>query len=198
MKTYNRPTPSNQDAKTKHRLNNQIRAKEIRLIDDTGKMLGIVTVAEALRLAEQKELDLVEISPAANPPVCKILDYSKFIYEQQKREKIQKKQQASQQMKELRFTWRTATHDFNFKVRHAREFLEDGNKVKATVMFRGREITHQEVGQELLNKFVEAVADISKIDSPVRLEGKKLSVVLSPDKIKTKKQTKEKEVQKID
>lgn len=198
MKTYNRPTLSNQDAKTKHRLNNQIRAKEIRLIDDTGKMLGIVTVAEALRLAEQKELDLVEISPAANPPVCKILDYSKFIYEQQKREKIQKKQQASQQMKELRFTWRTATHDFNFKVRHAREFLEDGNKVKATVMFRGREITHQEVGQELLNKFVEAVADISKIDSPVRLEGKKLSVVLSPDKIKAKKQTKEKEVQKID
>lgn len=198
MKTYSKPIPTNQDAKTKHRLNNQIRAKEIRLIDDTGKMLGIVSVSEALRLAEQKELDLVEISPAANPPVCKILDYSKFVYEQQKREKVQKKQQASQQMKELRFTWRTATHDFNFKVRHAREFLEDGNKVKATVIFRGREITHQEVGQELLNKFVEAVADISKIDSPVRLEGKKLSVVLSPDKVKAKKQTKEEKVSKID
>jgi translation initiation factor IF-3 len=198
LKTYSKPIPTNQDAKIKHRLNNQIRAKEIRLIDDTGKMLGIVSVSEALRLAEQKELDLVEISPAANPPVCKILDYSKFVYEQQKREKVQKKQQASQQMKELRFTWRTATHDFNFKVRHAREFLEDGNKVKATVIFRGREITHQEVGQELLNKFVEAVADISKIDSPVRLEGKKLSVVLSPDKVKAKKQTKEEKVSKID
>lgn len=190
MKTF-KPFPSNNESKTKHRLNNQIRAKEIRLIDDTGKMLGVVSVLEALKMAEQRELDLVEISPAANPPVCKILDYSKFVYEQQKREKTQKKQQSSQQMKELRFTWRTATHDFNFKVKHAREFLEEGNKVKATVMFRGREITHQEVGKELLDKFIEAVSDLSKVDSPAKLEGKKLSVVLSPDKTKAKKQSKE-------
>jgi translation initiation factor IF-3 len=94
-------------------------------------------------------------------------------------------------MKELRFTWRTATHDFNFKVKHAREFLEEGNKVKATVMFRGREITHQEVGKELLDKFIEAVSDLSKVDSLAKLEGKKLSVVLSPDKTKAKKQSKE-------
>jgi translation initiation factor IF-3 len=187
LKTF-KPFPSNNESKTKHRLNNQIRAKEIRLIDDTGKMLGVVSVLEALKMAEQRELDLVEISPAANPPVCKILDYSKFVYEQQKREKTQKKQQSSQQMKELRFTWRTATHDFNFKVKHAREFLEEGNKVKATVMFRGREITHQEVGKELLDKFIEAVSDLSKVDSPAKLEGKKLSVVLSPDKTKAKKQ----------
>jgi translation initiation factor IF-3 len=190
LKTF-KPFPSNNESKTKHRLNNQIRAKEIRLIDDTGKMLGVVSVLEALKMAEQRELDLVEISPAANPPVCKILDYSKFVYEQQKREKTQKKQQSSQQMKELRFTWRTATHDFNFKVKHAREFLEEGNKVKATVMFRGREITHQEVGKELLDKFIEAVSDLSKVDSPAKLEGKKLSVVLSPDKTKAKKQSKE-------
>ncbi len=190
MKTF-KPFPNNNESKTKHRLNNQIRAREIRLIDETGKMLGVVSVLEALKIAEQRELDLVEISPAANPPVCKILDYSKFIYEQQKREKTQKKQQSSQQMKELRFTWRTATHDFNFKVKHAREFLEEGNKVKATVMFRGREITHQEVGKELLDKFIEAVSDLSKVDSPAKLEGKKLSVVLSPDKTKAKKQSKE-------
>lgn len=187
MKTF-KPNPSFKDEeKTKHRLNNQIRVKEIRLIDQDGKMIGIVNTHEALRMAEMRELDLVEISPGANPPVCRIMDYSKFVYEQQKREKQQKRQQISQQMKELRFTWRTATHDFNFKAKHAREFLEDGNKVKATVMFRGREITHQEVGEELLKRFVEVLEDIAKVDSPIRLEGKKLSVVLSPDKVKIQK-----------
>jgi translation initiation factor IF-3 len=190
LKTY-RPNPSIKvEDKTKHRLNHQIRAKEIRLIDQDGKMVGVVNSNEALRMAEIRELDLVEISPAANPPVCKIMDYSKFLYEQQKREKIQKRQQINQQMKELRFTWRTATHDFNFKSKHAREFLEDGNKVKATVMFRGREITHQEVGEVLLKRFVEGLEDIAKIDSPIRLEGKKLSVVLSPDKVKILKKDK--------
>lgn len=187
MKTF-KPNPSFKDEeKTKHRLNNQIRVKEIRLIDQDGKMIGIVNTHEALRMAEMRELDLVEISPGANPPVCRIMDYSKFVYEQQKREKQQKRQQISQQMKELRFTWRTATHDFNFKAKHAREFLEDGNKVKATVMFRGREITHQEVGEELLKRFIETLEDIAKVDSPIRLEGKKLSVVLSPDKVKIQK-----------
>lgn len=187
MKTFRPFPPPAKEEKLKHRLNHQIRVSEIRLIDHDGKMVGVVTVKEALRMAELRELDLVEISPNANPPVCKILDYSKFLYEQQKREKVQKRQQINQQMKELRFTWRTATHDFNFKTKHAREFLEDGNKVKATVMFRGREITHQEVGEDLLKRFVESLADIAKIDSPIRLEGKKLSVVLSPDKVKIQK-----------
>lgn len=186
MKTF-KPNPPKVDDKLKHRLNHQIRVPEIRLIDQDNKMIGIIGVKEALRMAELRELDLVEISPAANPPVCKIMDYSKFLYEQQKREKAQKRQQSNQQMKELRFTWRTATHDFNFKTKHAREFLEDGNKVKATVMFRGREITHQEVGEDLLKRFIEALVDIAKVDSPIRLEGKKLSVILSPDKVKIQK-----------
>ncbi|MCE5304486.1 MAG: translation initiation factor IF-3 [Chloroherpetonaceae bacterium] len=171
----------------KNKINDEIRAKEVRLIDEDGKMLGIVPFLQALRMAEEKELDLVEISPNANPPVCKILDYSKFIYEQQKREKTQKKQQTSQEIKELRFTWRTATHDFDFKVRHAREFLEEGSKVKATVMFRGREIAHREVGEDLLNKFIEVLSDIAKIDTPVKLDGKRMSVILILDKGKVKK-----------
>jgi translation initiation factor IF-3 len=179
--------PSNNDNKVKTRVNHQIRAKEIRLIDHEGKMIGVVSVSEALRMAELRELDLVEISPNANPPVCKIMDFAKFIYEQQKREKVQKKQQSSQQLKELRFTARTASHDFNFKVRHAREFLTEGNKVKATVMFRGREIVHQKVGEDLLNKLIEEVQDIAKLDSPPKLEGKKMSIMLSPDKTKIAK-----------
>jgi len=174
----------------KNRVNDEIIAKEVRLIDETGKMIGVVPILQALRIAEEKDLDLVEISPNANPPVCKILDYRKFIYEQQKREKTQRKQQSSQEMKELRFTWRTADHDFNFKVRHAREFLEEGNKVKATVMFRGREIAHREVGEELLNKFVESLSDIAKIDTPVKLDGKRMSVILALDKSKVKKSQK--------
>jgi len=174
----------------KNRVNDEIIAKEVRLIDENGKMIGVVPILQALRIAEEKDLDLVEISPNANPPVCKILDYRKFIYEQQKREKTQRKQQSSQEMKELRFTWRTADHDFNFKVRHAREFLEEGNKVKATVMFRGREIAHREVGEELLNKFVESLSDIAKIDTPVKLDGKRMSVILALDKSKVKKSQK--------
>ncbi len=186
MKTQ-KVIPSNNDNKVKTRVNHQIRAKEIRLIDHEGKMIGVVSVSEALRMAELRELDLVEISPNANPPVCKIMDFAKFIYEQQKREKVQKKQQSSQQLKELRFTARTASHDFNFKVRHAREFLTEGNKVKATVMFRGREIVHQKVGEDLLNKLIEEVQDIAKLDSPPKLEGKKMSIMLSPDKTKIAK-----------
>lgn len=187
MKTFKPNFDSNADDKSKNRLNHQIRAKEIRLIDSEGKMVGIVSVNEALRMAEQRDLDLVEISPGANPPVCKIMDYAKFVYEQQKREKVQKRQAAAQQMKELRFTARIASHDFNFKTRHAREFLLEGNKVKATVFFRGREILNQKVGEELLQKLVEELQDISKVDSPAKLEGKKLSLTLSPDKAKIQK-----------
>ena len=187
MKTFKPNYDSSADDKSKNRLNHQIRAKEIRLIDSDGKMVGIVSVPEALRMAEQRDLDLVEISPNANPPVCKIMDYAKFVYEQQKREKVQKRQAAAQQMKELRFTARIASHDFNFKSRHAREFLLEGNKVKATVFFRGREILNQKVGEELLQKFVEELQDISKVDSPAKLEGKKLSLILSPDKAKIQK-----------
>lgn len=170
----------------KHRINHEIKVNEVRVIDQEGKMLGVLTRNEALRMAEEREVDLVEIAPQANPPVCRIIDYGKFVYELAKKEKALKKNQATTLLKEIRFKWRTATHDFNFKVKHARSFIEEGNKVKASVMFRGREITHQEIGKELLEKFIEAMKDIAKLDQPLKMEGKNLSVILSPEKTKGK------------
>lgn len=175
------------ESSVRNKVNEFISAKEIRVVDEEGKMLGIMSKSQALRLAEEKELDLVEIAPQAKPPVCKIIDFGKFQYEQQKREKHQRKQQQQQQMKEIRFKWRTDTHDFDFKTRHARNFILDGNKVKATVIFRGREITHQDVGIELLKRFVAELEDVAKVDQQIRSEGKYLSVVMAPDKTKPKK-----------
>lgn len=177
----NRPKPG---SKRKHRINGEVRAKEVRLIGPDSKMIGVMSSRDAYRRAEDYQLDLVEIAPQAKPPVCKIIDYGKFLYEIQKKEKAQKKNQQQQQMKELRFKWRTDTHDFNFKVKHARDFLESGNKVKGTIMFRGREITHKEIGRELLQKFIEELDDVGRIDSPLKLEGKNMSVILAPEKKK--------------
>jgi translation initiation factor IF-3 len=171
----------------RQRINEEIKSPKLRVLDSEGKFVAIMTRNEALKAAEAENLDLVEIAPQAEPPVVKIIDFGKFTYEQQKREKQQRKQQASQQMKEIRFKWRTATHDFNFKTRHAREFINEGNKVKASVMFRGREITHQEIGKELLERFVEALQDVAKVDSTIKMEGKALSVVMAPDKTKKPK-----------
>lgn len=184
----NRPRPQEpaNNNSGRQKINEQITAKELRIIDEDNKMLGIMSKNEALQIAEARELDLVEIAPQAVPPVAKIIDYGKFLYEQQKREKQQRKSQAQQQLKEIRFKWRTDTHDFNFKTRHAREFIEEGNKVKATVMFRGREITHQEVGVELLERFIAALEDIAKVDQAVKTEGKNIFVVMVPDKSKKK------------
>lgn len=182
-------TPGGKGRKPKKdytRVNHQINAKEVRVVDDEGNMLGIMPPRQALRLAEDRELDLVEIAPKAKPPVCKIIDYGKYQYEQQKKEKHQRKQQQQQQMKEIRFKWRTDTHDFNFKTRHAEKFLKDGNKVKASVMFRGREITHKEIGRELLERFVDRLIDLAHIDQDIKTEGKFMSVILSPDKQKIK------------
>lgn len=173
----------------KNKINEQITARELRVLDESGAMIGIMLRAAAIRLAEEKEMDLVEIAPQANPPVAKIIDFGKFQYEQQKREKHQRRQQQQQQMKEIRFKWRTDTHDFNFKARHAREFIKEGNKVKATVIFRGREITHQEVGEELLQRFVVALEDVAKVEQPIKGEGKSLTVVMVPDKTKKKTST---------
>lgn len=175
----NRPSTSK-----KNRINEEIRAPQLRVVDQDGKFIGILSRKEALIMAEQQELDLVEIAPQATPPVAKIIDFGKFNYELQKREKQQRKQQAHQQMKEIRFRGRTATHDFNFKTRHARDFILEGNKVKATVIFRGREIIHQDIGRDLLERFVEALQDIAKVDSEIKAEGKALSVVMAPDKTK--------------
>lgn len=170
------------DKNRKHRINDEIAGTQVRVVDEEGTMLGIMPILQALQKAFDENKDLVEIAPQAEPPVCKIIDYGKFAYELQKREKQQKKAQHQQLLKEVRFKWRTDTHDFDFKARHARDFLGEGHKVKATVMFKGREIVHQEIGLKLLERFVEALADVAKVDQPIHPEGRTLSVTLTPEK----------------
>jgi translation initiation factor IF-3 len=143
--------------------------------------------SEALRLAVQRGLDLIEIVPNANPPVCKVMDFGKFKYEQTKKDKIQRKHQHTSQMKELRFHPNTDVHDFEFKARHARKFLEEGHKLKATVVFKGREITYKEHGEELLKRLSEQLADIAKIDQVAKLEGRSMAMIFAPDKTSKKK-----------
>lgn len=143
-----------------------------------------MSAREALSLARQRGVDLVEIVPNATPPVCKIIARGKFKYEQDKKEKLQKKHQHVSLLKELRFHPNTDIHDFNFKVRHARRFLAEGHKVKATVVFKGREITYKEHGEEVLQRLVEQIADVAKIDQPSHLEGKSLIMIFAPDRKK--------------
>jgi translation initiation factor IF-3 len=166
------------------RLNDEIDAPTVRVVDEESQQLGVMTPREALRLAVERGLDLVEIAPKAVPPVCKIIDFGKYRYEQHKREKIQKKAQHQQQLKELRFKAATDTHDIEFKTRHAREFLLEGDKVKASVLFRGREIVHKSLGEDLLKSFVASLEDIAKLDQEIKMEGNNCSVILSPDKAK--------------
>ncbi len=152
--------------------------------------MGVYTVRDAIRLAEERGLDLVEIAPQATPPVCKIIDFGKFKYEQQKREKIQKKNQVVSVLKEIRLHPNTDVHDFEFKVKHAINFLEEGNKVKVSVLFKGREMAYTEQGKELLEKFVERIEDIAKVESPIKLEGRNMAVILVPQSKKAKKSNK--------
>jgi translation initiation factor IF-3 len=144
-------------------------------------------VEEALKKAEEEELDLVEIAPNAKPPVCKIIDYGKFVYEQQKREKLQKKKQHVTVLKEIRLHPNTDTHDFNFKARHAENFIDDGNKVKVAVIFKGRELAYKEHGEELLKKFIERLSEVAKIEHDMKFEGRTMHAILAPKKIKKKK-----------
>ena len=140
-----------------------------------------------MRIAGERGQDLIEIAPQAKPPVCKILDFGKFKYEQQKREKIQRKNQQVSLLKEIRLHPNTDVHDFEFKAKHALNFLEEGNKVKVVVMFKGRELAYTEKGEELLNRFIEKVQDVAKVETPIRLEGKSMTVILIPSKTKSKK-----------
>lgn len=172
------------EPQTKHRINRDIKGDKFRVISPEGEQLGVMSRNRALERADELGMDLIEIAPKAEPPVCKIMDYGKFIYEQQKKEKLQKKNQQKQQLKEIRFKPRTDTHDYNFKMKHAREFIEDGNKVKATVMFRGREMAHKDIGADLLAKFIQDMSDIAKLDNDIKMEGRNLSVIISPDKKK--------------
>lgn len=175
----------------KVRINNEITAPVVRVVDAQGTMLGIMPISDALKTAYEQGLDLVEIAPQANPPVCRIIDFGKYQYEQHKREKQQRKQQQQTQVKEIRLKIVTDTHDLDFKARHARQFLLDGNKVKVTVLFRGREITHQEFGENILQQFWQRLEDIAKFDQPIRGEGRTMTMILAPDKDKIKKYLKQ-------
>lgn len=168
------------------RVNEAIVSPKVRLIDLDGKQLGIFLIKDAQRLANEKGRDLVEIAPQAKPPVCKIIDYGKFRYEQQKRDKLQKKNQTVSVLKEIRFHPNTDVHDFEFKTKHAINFLEDGNKVKATVHFKGREMAYQEQGADLLKRFIKKTEEYSKVEVPIKMEGRNMSVIIVPT-VKKKK-----------
>lgn len=162
------------------RVNREIRAPDVRLIDQNGEQVGVVTIKEALDMATEAGLDLVEIAPASKPPVCKIIDYGKYRYDQTKREKESKKAQHQIKVKEVKLKPNIDTHDFNTKVRRAREFLTKGNKVKITCTFRGREMAHPELGENLVDNFCESLSDVSQVESPPKRMGKILSVVVAP------------------
>jgi len=173
-------------ASDKNRVNREIRVSEVRVIDAEGKQLGVLPIQKALNIAAEAELDLVEIAPQAKPPVCKIIDYGKFLYEQQKKEKIAKKKQATTVLKEIRLHPNTDTHDFEFKARHAIGFIEDNNKVKVSVIFKGRELAYKEHGETLLKKFIEKLEDVAKVEHDIRFEGRTMHVILAPTKTKKK------------
>lgn len=164
-----------------HKINNKITAREVRIVGD-GVEPVVLPLSKALEMAQQQELDLVEISPNANPPVCKILDYRKFLYDQKKKQKELKAKQTKVSMKEVRFGPNTDDHDFNFKLNHARKFLEEGNKVKAFVFFRGRTIVFKERGEILLLKFAQELEDIGLVEQLPKLEGKRMTIMINPKK----------------
>lgn len=163
-------------------MNEEIKDKEIRLISDDGEQLGVMLTKDALDMAEEKKLDLVKISPNADPPVCKIMDFGKFKYEQSKKEKEAKKKQKVIDVKEIRLTPRTDDHDIDVKANRAKKFLADGDKVKVTVRFRGRETGHTAFGMEILNKFAELIEEVGVIEKTASMEGRSLTMVLSPKK----------------
>jgi len=161
-------------------VNEKIRAREVRLIDSNGDQLGVKSRVEALEIATKRNLDLVLVAPNAKPPVCRIMDYGKFRYEQQKKDKEARKNQKIINVKEVRFTPGIGDHDFNTKLRNARKFLENGDKVKAAVRFRGRAITHKELGQEVLDRLAEEVKDVATVESKAKMEGRNMFIMLAP------------------
>ncbi|MFC4730429.1 translation initiation factor IF-3 [Salipiger abyssi] len=162
------------------RVNDRIRAPEIRLIGAEGENLGVQQPRRAMELAEQAGLDLVEISPNANPPVCKIMDFGKFKYEQQKRESEARKKQKIIEVKEVKFRPGTDTHDYDVKMRNVFKFLENGDKVKITLRFRGREMAHQNLGRELLERVAEDVKDLGKVENMPKMEGRQMIMMIGP------------------
>ncbi len=166
-----------------HRLNREITVPEVRLIGE-GIEPGVYPIAEALRMAQEQEVDLVEVSPNAVPPVCRLIDYKKFLYEKKKKDKEQKAKAKQSEVKEIRFTPNTDDHDFDFKAKHAEKFLQDGNKVKCYVQFKGRAIMFQERGELLLLKFAERLAEVGALESMPKMEGRRMFAIFTPKKKK--------------
>jgi translation initiation factor IF-3 len=162
------------------RTNEMIRVREVRLIDDEGNQLGIVPTVDALRMAKDKDLDLVEVSPNANPPVCKILDFGKYRFEQEKKLRESKKNQKVLKLKEIRMQPKIGSGDLDTKAKHVQEFLNEGDKVKITVRFRGRELAHTELGFDVLNEVLKRLTSAYNIDKPAKMDGKMMSITISP------------------
>jgi translation initiation factor IF-3 len=168
-----------------NRVNERIRVPQVRVIGEDGEQVGVLATREALEMARVRGLDLVEVAPNVRPPVCRILDYGKYKYEQNRRARKAKKKQHQMQLKEVKMRPKIEEHDYGFKVQHAREFLEDRDKVKLTVMFRGREMAHPELGHRLIQKVIAALDDIALVESSPRSEGRTLTAVLSPRPLRT-------------
>ncbi|WP_183359723.1 translation initiation factor IF-3 [Geomonas limicola] len=167
-------------AKPTVNINQTIRAREVRVVGADSEQLGILPLREALALAESQQLDLVEVSPTAVPPVCRIMDYGKFKYQQAKKQAEAKKKQIQVELKEVKLRPKTDTHDLEFKVKHVRRFLEEGNKAKITVVFRGREITHQELGMAALERITAELADIAVVEVRQKMEGRSMFMIVAP------------------
>ena len=163
-------------------INEQIRDREVRLVGENGEQLGIMSALDALKLAEEKDLDLVKIAPRAKPPVCKIIDYGKYRYEQVRKQKEARKKQKTVELKEVRLTPNTDVNDRNTKMAAARKFLEKGNKVKVTLRFRGREMAHMQASRHILEEFAADLAELAVVEKPAKQEGRTLTLILSPKK----------------
>jgi len=163
-------------------VNERIRAREVRVVDDDGNQLGIMPPYEALKVARERGLDLVEVSPTANPPVCRVINYGKYLYQLSKRQHEARKHQRSIEMKEVKFRPRTSEHDFQTKRIHIVEFLQAGNKVKATIMFRGREMAHRNLGWEMMQRLIDELGEAAQVETRPKQEGPNLSAILAPKK----------------
>ena len=161
-------------------INEKIRSPEVRVISSEGEQLGVMTIKDALKAAREEELDLVEVAPNSKPSVCRIMDYGKFQYQQSKKAQEAKKSQTVVQVKEVKMRPKTEEHDFQFKVRHIKRFLEDGNKAKVCVIFRGREITHKNIGAKLLDRVIVEMQDIGVIEQQPRFEGRNMVMIVAP------------------
>ena len=165
---------------TSHQINEEIRDKAVRLIDDEGNQLGIMSAEAALQIAVERDLDLVKIAPGSNPPVCKVMDYGKYRFEQSKREKEAKKNQRIVDVKEIRMSPGIGVNDFNVKLKNGQKFLQDGDRLKVTVRFRGREMAHTEIGERLLKDYAEKCAEVATLDKNPKLDGRHMTMFLSP------------------